>query len=649
MLANARLVLADEVVTGALARRGRAHRRDRAPARGVPRGAEDSAATSSPRGSSSCTPTTSSATSSRGPACAGRRSPAILAHDAELAGSGITTVFDALRVGSLEGGGRTGYGAYARPLADAILRLHGAGALRISHRLHLRAETCSETLAEEIAEFGPDDRVGIVSLMDHTPGQRQFADIEKLKLYAMGRRDISEEEFRRHVADMTALGERNVAGHRGGGDRRRPPLRGHDGQPRRRDDAHVAASADAGARIAEFPTSRRRRPPRARAGHRGDDGGAEPRPRRLAFGQRRGGCSSPRPGSSTSSPPTTPRRASSSARCGSGSTSGDLARRPRDSDRGPRPRRRPRRPRPARGRACAPTSSASAWSRAIRCGRRSGSAAGGSPERVLSYQHGYHAGGPADLHKHIVLAELLARLTAKPRGIGYFETHAGRGLYDLAAPEALKTGEAAQGIARIAPDPATPFGAPSPRSAPRHGPAAYPGSPLLARTLLRPQDRLTLFELHPAEHAALAATLGRARAPPCTAATASRASSPASPPPTRRGLVLVDPSYEVKGEYAAAAALRAPICSRNGPRPPSSSGIRCCRRRATASSSPASRRSARRSTRSRFDPPPARGMTGSGLALVGAPHGAAAGRLRRRPAAGGAGAGARMREDVRSR
>ena len=54
---------------------------------------------------------------------------------------------------------------------------------------------------------------------------------------------------------------------------------------------------------------------------------------------------------------------------------------------------------------------------------------------MLSYQHAYHAGGPADLHKHIVLAELLARLTAKPRGIAYLETHAGRGRYDLAAPE----------------------------------------------------------------------------------------------------------------------------------------------------------------------------------------------------------------------
>ena len=77
---------------------------------------------------------------------------------------------------------------------------------------------------------------------------------------------------------------------------------------------------------------------------------------------------------------------------------------------------------------------------------------------MLSYQHGYHAGGPADLHKHVALAELLDRLTAKPRGISYVETHAGRGLYDIAAPEALKTGEAAQGIGRLAPEPSSPFG-----------------------------------------------------------------------------------------------------------------------------------------------------------------------------------------------
>ena len=94
---------------------------------------------------------------------------------------------------------------------------------------------------------------------------------------------------------------------------------------------------------------------------------------------------------------------------------------------------------------------------------------------MLSYQHAYHAGGPADLHKHIVLAELLAQLTRKPRGITYAETHAGRGRYDLAAPEAAKTGEAAAGIARIAPDPATPFGRALAAVRAGHGAGRLPG------------------------------------------------------------------------------------------------------------------------------------------------------------------------------
>ena len=68
---------------------------------------------------------------------------------------------------------------------------------------------------------------------------------------------------------------------------------------------------------------------------------------------------------------------------------------------------------------------------------------------MLSYQHAYHAGNAADLHKHVALAALLALLTAKPRGISYLESHAGRGIYDLAGPEAQKTGEAAKGIALL--------------------------------------------------------------------------------------------------------------------------------------------------------------------------------------------------------
>ncbi|MFN3294300.1 MAG: alpha-D-ribose 1-methylphosphonate 5-triphosphate diphosphatase, partial [Gemmobacter sp.] len=133
---------------------------------------------------------------------------AIIAHDAELAGVGITTVFDALRVGSVVSNGRLGYGEYARALADEILDLRAQGALRISHFLHLRAEVCSETLTEELARFGPDDRIGIVSLMDHTPGQRQFSDLTQLRNYVRGKHGLSEAEFQDHVAQQVALSAR---------------------------------------------------------------------------------------------------------------------------------------------------------------------------------------------------------------------------------------------------------------------------------------------------------------------------------------------------------------------------------------------------------------------------------------------------------
>lgn len=242
---------------------------------------------------------------------------------------------------------------------------------------------------------------------------------------------------------------------------------------------------------------------------------------------------------------------------------------------------------------------------------------------MLSYQHGYHAGGPADLHKHIALAELLARLTAKPRGIGCFETHAGRGLYDLAAPEALKTGEAAQGIARIAPDPATPFGRALGAVRAEHGPSAYPGSPLVARALLRPQDRLTLFELHPAEHAALAATLGGAPGTAVHRRDGFAGVLARVPPATRRGLVLVDPSYEVKDEYAAAAAFVRGLAAKW----PEATVLvwypllPAARHRELLAGLAPLRPAV---DEVRFAPPPARGMTGSGLALIGAPHGAAA-------------------------
>ncbi|HET9068748.1 MAG TPA: 23S rRNA (adenine(2030)-N(6))-methyltransferase RlmJ [Amaricoccus sp.] len=239
---------------------------------------------------------------------------------------------------------------------------------------------------------------------------------------------------------------------------------------------------------------------------------------------------------------------------------------------------------------------------------------------MLSYQHAYHAGGPADLHKHIVLAELLARLTAKPRGIAYVETHAGRALYDLAAAEALKTGEAARGIARLSPDPATPFGRALAAARAAHGPAAYPGSPLVARALLRPQDRLALMELHPAEHAALVRAVPEAAIHRRNGFEGVLALAPFRP---RRGLVLVDPSYEVKADYAAAAAFVRRLVAKW----PEAAVLvwypllpEARHRDLLAGLAPL----LFLRDEVAFDPPPDRGMTGSGLALVNAPHGAAA-------------------------
>jgi len=169
---------------------------------------------------------------------------------------------------------------------------------------------------------------------------------------------------------------------------------------------------------------------------------------------------------------------------------------------------------------------------------------------MLSYQHLYHAGNLADVHKHALLAWMLAYLAAKDKPLTYLESHAGRGLYDLGAPEALKTGEAAAGIGRLeaafAPD--HPYRQALDRVRAQHGPRAYPGSPMLAALLLRDSDTVHLAEQHPQEFAALAAAMlpwpvrvhradGFAKVLELT------------PPLPRRGLLLIDPSFETTADY----------------------------------------------------------------------------------------------------
>jgi 23S rRNA (adenine2030-N6)-methyltransferase len=169
---------------------------------------------------------------------------------------------------------------------------------------------------------------------------------------------------------------------------------------------------------------------------------------------------------------------------------------------------------------------------------------------MLSYQHMYHAGNMADVHKHAMLALTLDYMVQKDKPLSYIESHAGRGLYRLDSDEALKTGEAGQGIVRLAER--------FPRDHPyslrlaevraRFGDSAYPGSPLVAALTLREMDTMHLAELHPRENAALREVMLPWGAHVRSEDGLSMALVLAPPTP-RRGLLLIDPSYEVKDDY----------------------------------------------------------------------------------------------------
>ncbi|MCY4208764.1 MAG: alpha-D-ribose 1-methylphosphonate 5-triphosphate diphosphatase [Roseovarius sp.] len=178
---------------------------------------------------------------------------AVIAHDAELAGCGITTVFDSMRVGSIPGSGR--HEEYARGLADVILELKAKEKLKASHFIHLRAEVCSSTLVEELTAFGSEDRVGIVSLMDHTPGQRQFRNMDKFKAYVTGKRNFNDDAFSRHVDMLSNLRATYGAEHEETACREAvrlgAVLASHDDTTRE----HVRQSAERDAAVAEFPTT----------------------------------------------------------------------------------------------------------------------------------------------------------------------------------------------------------------------------------------------------------------------------------------------------------------------------------------------------------------------------------------------------------
>jgi 23S rRNA (adenine2030-N6)-methyltransferase len=173
---------------------------------------------------------------------------------------------------------------------------------------------------------------------------------------------------------------------------------------------------------------------------------------------------------------------------------------------------------------------------------------------MLSYLHGYHAGNHADVLKHTVLTALLARLVAKDKPLRYVDTHAGAGGYDLRAPAAQRNREHEGGVGKLwdatdAPSAVSRWLALARGFNGNGALKRYPGSPWLARESLRPIDDLFLFELHPAEHRALKRACASDRRVKVLREDGLAACIGLVPPPSKRALVFVDPSYELRDEH----------------------------------------------------------------------------------------------------
>ncbi len=175
----------------------------------------------------------------------------------------------------------------------------------------------------------------------------------------------------------------------------------------------------------------------------------------------------------------------------------------------------------------------------------------------MNYRHIFHAGNFADVFKHAILTLLLKALHAKDKPFVYLETHAGSGRYDLESEAARKTNEARAGIGRLWPQrekfPELVDYFSAVQALNRGGsPRFYPGSPQLARTLLRAQDRMLLFELVPEECARLRDEFAHEPQVQIFCQDGYAGLKAQLPPRERRGLVLIDPPYEAGGEFAQA-------------------------------------------------------------------------------------------------
>lgn len=167
----------------------------------------------------------------------------------------------------------------------------------------------------------------------------------------------------------------------------------------------------------------------------------------------------------------------------------------------------------------------------------------------MNYRHSYHAGNFADVAKHLAEVAILEHLAKKDSPFAVIDSHAGRGRYDLASEDARKTGEAGAGIEKLR-------GVSGPPLLDRYlglvantGPGLYPGSPLIAARMLRPQDRLVAVEKHPEEAALLKQLLLPWRKARVEEGDGYDRLLSLLPPPERRGLVLIDPPFEAADEF----------------------------------------------------------------------------------------------------
>ena len=179
---------------------------------------------------------------------------------------------------------------------------------------------------------------------------------------------------------------------------------------------------------------------------------------------------------------------------------------------------------------------------------------------MLSYRHGFHAGNHADVLKHVVWVQLLEALTRKEKPLWVVDTHAGAGIYSLESGYATKNAEHRSGIARLwertdLPRALAAYVREVRAANPDGQLRAYPGSPRIALQMLREQDRLRLFERHSSESKALRENMAQGgRRVGIVAGDGFAGLKSVLPPPSRRGLVLIDASYEQLSDYHAVRA-----------------------------------------------------------------------------------------------